>query len=246
MLAADSAFVRRAARRSPIVRLVCMPYAGAGASIYAEWPDLLSPEIEVIAIQPPGREDRQLEPPFASVWPLVRALGKAVRPYLERPTAFFGHCTGALLAFELAREVETRFGVSPGHLIASGQPAPHLPQKFPAIHTLPDEEFRDHLRRLEGTAPEILQDDDLMELLLPCLRADFAMWGSYRFAGGDPLPCPITAFGGTRDAEAGVEELMGWERHTAGGFTLRLFDGGHFFFSELRRELTRAIVEELL
>ena len=245
MLTLESPFVRRAARTAPARRLVCLPYAGAGASRYADWPALLSPDIEVIAVQLPGREDRHRERPFTSVSPLVRALARSLRPYLRVPTAFFGHCTGALLAFELAQDLEHRLGVPLARVIVSGHPAPHLPRAFAAMHALPDDQFKSALAGLEGTPPEILRDDDLMGFLLPHLRVDFAMWAAYAFTEREPLRCPITTFAEAGDGPTAIDELRAWARHTRGGFTLRRLAARDVFSGGRRREVTRAIVEEL-
>src|SRR3712207_2603930 len=163
-LTVESPYVRRAARAERRIRLFCFPYAGAGASSYAEWPRLLPPEIELIAVQLPGREDRIGEAPFTQVAPAVRTIGLALRPYLQGPFAFFGHSSGALLAFELARALRRRTGMQPAHLVLSSQPPPDAPQPAP-MHHLPDGEFRAGLRGLGGTAGSVFDDADLMPLL---------------------------------------------------------------------------------
>jgi medium-chain acyl-[acyl-carrier-protein] hydrolase len=246
MLTAESPFIRRGHRRSPAWRLFCMPYAGGGASIFTRWPDLLPDEIEVIAVQLPGREDRRLEPPFEHVEQLVRAVGQSLRPYLQAPFAFFGHCAGAVLGFEVARELRRCLGLEPRHLFVSAQPAPHLPPDEQAIHALPDTEFKLELHRLGGTPPALLADDsDLIDFLLPGVRADFTLWEGYVCATGAPLTCPISAFGGIDDPRASAEELRGWQAHTSGAFELQLFEGGHFFVNERVDDVAGAIARAL-
>jgi medium-chain acyl-[acyl-carrier-protein] hydrolase len=245
LLQADSPFIRRAVRRAPACRLVCVPFAGAGASSYAEWPGLLPDEIELLAIQLPGREDRRLEAAPDRVGSLVRVVAQALRPYLGLPVAFFGQCAGSLLAFELAREVQRRFHEEPWHLFVSAMAAPHLPWPHPPVHRLPDREFAAALRQLGGTPPEIFANPALLGFLLPVLRSDFALWAGYEYREDGPLACPITALGGADDDRVAPDELEAWRWHTGGAFQLRTLEGGHFFVSERPAEAARVIAEAL-
>lgn len=242
----DSPYVRRAPRPGPAVRLVCFPYAGAGASAYNAWPDLLPPWVEVLALQLPGRQDRMAEPPFTRAAPLTAVLRQVLRPYAYRtPLAFFGHSAGALLAFEVARAIAADGAAAPAHLFLSGRGAPDLPARVPPLHALSADDFRDRLRDLEGTPPEILDDGFLFAMLEPALRADFQVWETYSFQPSDPLPAPITALGGERDAQANAGELAGWDRHSGEGFELWMFAGGHFFVDTGREEVVGRIGEAL-
>jgi medium-chain acyl-[acyl-carrier-protein] hydrolase len=245
VLKAESPFIRRAARRAPSVRLLCLPHAGGGASTFGTWPDRLPPDIEVIAAQLPGREDRQFEPLISSVKALARTLARVVRPYLDVPLALFGYCAGGLLAFELARELDVGFGATLAHLFVASHAAPHLPARHMPLHTLSDEALKAELRRLGGTAPAVLQNDALLDFLLPGLRADFQVWESYQFEDGEPLSCPITAVGGSRDERATLQELQAWQRHTRDRLAVRLFESGHFVLSEVPGEVIDAVAEAL-
>ena len=244
-LAFDSPFLRRAVRRRPACRLFCLPYVGGAASAYAAWPDLLPDRIECLAVQLPAREDRIRDRPFTESGALVRALAEAMRPYLRGGFALVGHSSGALLAFELARATRDRFGAPPRHVFVSGQAPPDQPPRHPPTHALPDAAFLEELSGREGTAPEILANRQLLGLLLPGLRADFALWETYRWEEAEPLACPITAFGGTRDGQVDEAELEGWRRHTSGAFAVRMFEGGHFFFRDQAAGVAGAIAEAL-
>ncbi|XVQ85647.1 thioesterase II family protein [Microbispora siamensis] len=244
-LLVESPFVRRARRPGRRVRLFCFPHAGAGAGAFAEWPAMLPPEVELVAVQLPGREDRVGEPPLVRMDPAVRTVALALRPYLQGSYAFFGHSGGALLAFELAKALRPR-GMRPAHLFVSGQPAPHLPPVAPHIHALPDDEFRAALHRLGGMPAGVVSDDELMRLLLPALRADFTLWEGYRHRQDPPLPTPITALGGAADDRAPAESLRAWRDHTTAAFTTRLFDGGHFYLNDSAAELTAVLGAVLL
>ena len=243
----ESLFIRRAPRAHARLRLFCLPYAGAGASIFGAWPDLLPAEIEVVALQLPGKEDRVFEQPFAKLKPLIRTAAQAMRPYLHTiPFAIFGYCCGALIGYELAREVEKRFDLSPDHLFVASQAAPHLPYKDQSIHSLPPEKFKQNLEMLNGTSEEILQNEDMMALLLPALRADFVLYEQYTHQEGPLLACPITALGGSLDPRVKKQELEAWARHTTDEFALHLFEGEHFFVNDMPEDVLAVVATTLL
>jgi medium-chain acyl-[acyl-carrier-protein] hydrolase len=227
------------------LRLFCFPYAGGGASLFRTWPQELAAEIEVCAVQPPGREHRLIEAPFTRLAPLVEALAEVLQPYFTVPFAFFGHSMGALISFELARCLRDQGGEGPMHLFVSGCRAPQLPDPDPPIHELPEDEFVAELVHLKGTPEGVMKDKELMELLLPVLRADFAICEKYLYQPGEPLDCPISAFGGLEDEEIGWDGVAAWEEQTRGAFTLRMVPGGHFFLHNARQLVLPAVAQEL-
>lgn len=242
----ESPYVRRARRSDCKVRLICFPHAGAGASNYADWPSLLPPEVELIAVQLPGREDRITEKPLTQVSTVVRTVGLALRPYLRGSLAFFGHSGGALLAYELGRALQRRGGARLSHLFVSSQPAPDYPLAAEPLHALPDEQFLAAVRALGGTDESTFANQDLMRLLLPGLRADFALCENHRFEPGAPLDTPITAFGTEHDDRAPVDGLHAWRAHTTREFDTQLFTGDHFYLGGAAAEVTSAIADALL
>lgn len=227
------------------LRLFCLPYAGGGAGIFQGWSTGLPADIEVCPVQLPGREIRMMEPAFRHIDPLVDTLVPALLPYLDRPYAMFGHSMGALIAFEVARRLTGRHGLPPRWLFVSGHRAPQLPDPDPPIHHLPDEQFIAELRRLKGTPEEILQHAELMQLLLPRLRADLALAETYTYRADAPLACPISAFGGSRDSEVSLAELEAWHEQTTDRFRSRLIPGDHFFLQSGRATLWADIGEQL-
>ncbi len=230
----------------PRVRLFCFPYAGGSAATYRSWSDVLPPDVEVQAIQLPGREWRLKEEPYRSVFPLVEDLATALKDRFETPFAFFGHSLGALISFELARELRRRGLGGPEHLFLSGHRAPHLPKELPPIHDGPDEEFYEGLRRLEGTPDELLENEELMQLLLPALRADFAMAETYECPSEPPLDCPMSVFGGLGDEVTGRPQIEPWAEHTTRDCKVRMVPGGHFFVEESRDLVLRAVFQDLM
>jgi acyl transferase domain-containing protein/surfactin synthase thioesterase subunit len=245
-IGADSSWiVCRHPRTQPKLRLFCIPYAGAGASIFRTWAESLPVEIEVCALQLPGREDRLGESPCTRIAPLVQTLVPILQPYLDLPFTFFGHSMGALVSFELARELRRQNCPSPSQLFVSALRAPQFPDLNLPIHRLPEPKFTEALQQLKGTPEGVLQNADLMQLLSPTIRADLAIAENYIYSAQDPLPCSITAFGGQEDPLVRPEELAGWQEQTQGSFRLQLFPSDHFFVHHDRAELLKAIAEEL-
>ncbi len=244
-LLVETPYVWRARRAAPRWRLFCFPHAGAGASFFAEWAGLLPPEIELLALQLPGRQFRISEKPFTEVEPLVRTLVHALRPYLGGRTAFFGHCGGAVLAFELTRALHEAGAPGPDHLLLSGQRAPGLPAAAPDLHGLPDAEFIAELVELGGTEAEVAEGE-LMRDMLPELRADFRLWEEYEPKSEPSVGVPITVLAGRDDPRTPADTLDAWRDHTTASFRQRLFEGGHFYFREGTPELVSVITDSLL
>lgn len=229
------------------LRLFCFPYAGGGAPIYRLWPQSLPSEIEVCVGQLPGRGTRLREQPFTSLDALVEAAAEAIAPLLDKPFALFGHSMGAMISFELARKLREQGRPQPVHLFVSGRRAPQLPNRDNMSYNLPEAELGQELLRLNGTPREVLEHPELMELMLPLLRADFSVVETYVYRPGVPLDCPLTAFGGLRDAEVSREQLEAWREQTTGEFTLRMLPGDHFFLNDPQSQalLLRALAKDL-
>jgi medium-chain acyl-[acyl-carrier-protein] hydrolase len=214
---------------APRLRLFCFPYAGASAWIYRSWKTGLPADIEVCPVQLPGRGARSTELPFTRLSPLVEALAPALAPLLDKPFAFFGHSLGALVSFELARRIRRDYGVNPERLFVSASRAPQIPHRHSPIHTLPRDEFLAEVRRLNGTPAELLAHQEFMEIMLPLLRADFAIHETYEYSTEPPLDCPISAFGGLQDRRVSNNDLYEWHAQTKASFSLQMLPGDHFF-----------------
>lgn len=227
------------------LRLFCFPYAGGSASLYHTWFKRLPAAVEVCAAQLPGRGNRLQEAPYTSLPLLVETMAQAIGPLLDKPFAFFGHSMGAIIAFELARYLRQEKNLLPLQLFVSGRRAPQVPKDERPIYDLPLEEFVAELRRLDGTPSEVLEHPELMELMTPLLRADFAMIDNYEYLPGSPLVCGITAYGGLQDNEVSRVNLEAWRTQTRGGFMARMLPGGHFFVQTEQAMLLNSLKGEL-
>jgi medium-chain acyl-[acyl-carrier-protein] hydrolase len=242
----DPWMVRLTPKPAARLRLFCAPCAGRGASLYRRWPEFIDGEVELCAIQLPGRESRLREPPFTNMAEAVDRAAEALECYLDVPFALFGHSMGAIFCFELVRRLRNRYGIAPMHLFVSARRAPQWPDPLPPLRGLPDSRFIAEIRRrYNGIPREVLADQELMALLLPVLRADVQMLETYVFEPGPPLDCPITAFGGTEDSDLRMEELEGWSEHTNEGFGTRLFSGDHFFVHSAAKKVVETISRNL-
>ncbi|SCF34325.1 Surfactin synthase thioesterase subunit [Micromonospora purpureochromogenes] len=210
-------------------RLVCFAHAGGSASYFYPVSQALSPGLDVLAVQYPGRQDRRAEPAFEDVPRLVDALVDEVAVWADRPLALFGHSLGATVAFEVARRLQAR-GTEVSALFASGRRAPsrHRPAW---VHEGDDDALISEMLKLEGTDAQMLTDPELVRMVLPALRADYRAAETYRYQPGPPLTCPVYALTGDADPQVDVPDAESWRGHTTGPFALHVFSGGHFYLN---------------
>ena len=166
-------------------------------------------------------------------------------PYLNKPFAFFGHSMGALISFELARLLRRGGQPEPNHLFISARRAPQIPDLEPPSYNLPHEEFIAELRRLNGTPREILEHPEMLQLMIPILRADFRVCQTYSYLPEAPLECSMTVYGGEEDLDITPEHLEAWKVHTQGSFNMRLLPGDHFFLHHSQKSMLQLISYEL-
>lgn len=226
------------------LRLFCFPCGGVGASPYKQWPEALGPLFDVCALHPPGREARRSEATITAIEPYLDQVVEALRPLLDKPFAFFGHSVGALVAFEVTRRLRREGAPLPVHLFVSGRHAPQWLLEERA-QLLPDPEFIALLRTLNGLPAAVLESRELMEVMLPILRADCVLHESYVYADEPPLEVPIAAFAGVDDPTAVEAQLLAWGAQTSARFSLRRIEGDHFYLNAQREVLLGAIREEL-
>ncbi|MER6393338.1 thioesterase II family protein [Streptomyces sp. NPDC059382] len=218
-------------------RLFCFPHAGGAASAYLALSQELTPEFDVLSVQYPGRQDRRMEPAVDDIGRLVTALADELAATSmpgpgprgdDRPYAFFGHSMGAVLAYELTRELDRRGLPAPERLFLSGRFAP-TPLGSASDRLDTDEKVIAMIRTLGGTVGRVFDDPDLLEMVMPPLRADYKAIGSYAWRPGRPLDVPFTVLVGDRDPVVPVEDAAAWRVHTAAGSDVRILPGGHFY-----------------
>jgi medium-chain acyl-[acyl-carrier-protein] hydrolase len=223
------------------LRLFCFPYAGGSAAVFEGWEKSLPPFVDVFAIQAPGRTVRFMEKPISNLREKVSILADRIKPFLDVPAIFVGHSNGALTAFELARELQRRGdGENIRHVVISAKRAPHLP-KSDRIHDLPLSEFVQRLRLLKATPVEVLENQELMAIFEPMLRADFALSETHRFHDDVELEAPATLFWGEQDEDVPREDMLAWGQHVVGDLELVEFSGDHFFINSQKSEFLARI-----
>lgn len=227
------------------LRLICLPYAGAGSTLFNTWQDRLPDSIELCTVQMPGRARRISEPAATRMSDLVRDLSLACYAFQSTPFAFYGHSMGAWIAFELSRLLYRMGAKPPLHLFVAGQRAPQLPAEETPVYDLPDAAFKRQLLDYAGTPVELINNDELMRILMPALRADFEICDTYQYQPSDPLPCPITALGGYQDPTCEHRQLEAWRDQTSVGFNCRMFQGEHFFLHTAETKLLEFLGDQL-
>jgi surfactin synthase thioesterase subunit len=215
--------------RNPRLRLVCFPHAGGAASFFRAWPQWLAADIEVLAVCYPGREDRISESCANGMAELADPVANVVAPLLTVPTAFFGHSMGASVAYEVARRLTDSGRPGPAMLLVSGRAAPHRLRPS-ALGSEPDDVLLSDVRRRGGPLAAALDLPDLLDIVLPSIRADYRLVDSYApEATLHQLPVPLTAYYGEDDVDNPAASVLAWADVSPGRFTSRAFPGGHFF-----------------
>lgn len=228
-------FVRPFSTGHP-ARLFCFPYSGSGASAFSAWPADLGglADVEICPVQFPGRENRLAEPHYGTYENLAADLVESLVPLLDRPFAFFGHCAGALPAFETVLRLAERDLPLPECLFVSGQPAPH-DAAHDRMLTMSDAELRAGLTavvRDRGIEPR----PDMIALGMAVLHDDLAAARAYRRTEPVGVPCPIVVLHWRDDPDVGLDHLEGWRRYSD-SVDLRVIDGDHHDFMRAPEQL---------
>lgn len=244
--ASGRALVRRPRATSAHRRLICFPHAGAGAAAYAAWAELVPSDVEVVPVRLPGRESRYGEQPPTDIDTLVEAVLPEVRALLDRPLYFFGYSMGALLAHRVAIDLQRRTGTTPAGVVVGGHESPTRAPRPPALHDLPDEQFRRAIAALGGTPNEVFDHPGLFELISPALRADLRLVETRRPAAADhALRAPLAVYRGADDDTLLASGVQAWRDVAAHQPVFRTFPGGHFDLLADPAALVSAVCHDL-
>lgn len=222
-------------------RLFAFHHSGGGASAYFPWVKDLSPSIELVAIQLPGREGRFHEPLINRVEDITYNLSKGFSQYTDKPFFIFGHSLGALLGFEFAKSIQETYLIRPHHIILSATKAPHLPLCRNSLSQLDAPTLKAELSLYGGIANEIINDEELFNLFSPMLRSDFSIYENYHYSETHPLLCNMLALSGSADNSVQEEEILAWSQHTKGQFKHISFPGDHFFLKRHQNKILEII-----
>lgn len=232
-------------RRVPVParRLLVFPHAGGSASVFRSWPNHLPPDIEMLAVQYPGRQDRLHEPCLDRMEEMADAISAAALSLRGTPIALFGHSMGASIAHEVALRLERRHGLVADTLLVSAR----LPPRYHRSRDprADDEALLADVRRLDGRGAAVLDDPDMRELVLPAIRADYRLADTYVASPGQTVTAPVVAYVGDRDPDVRVSQMRAWSEVTAAGFVVGVFPGDHFYLFGQEAELVGDIVRRL-
>jgi medium-chain acyl-[acyl-carrier-protein] hydrolase len=232
---------------APRIRLYCFCYAGGNAASFVNWQPLIDQRIEICAVQLPGRGSRFTEKPFDDLGSLIAVLTNVLAQQPAMPFAFFGHSLGGLLAFEVTRAMRNAGQALPLHLFVSGCSAPRYRSPSKGYHRLDDDALLAVLQQYNGTPPDILAHRELMALLLPTIRADFALVEKYAYREEPLLNVPMTVLGGKVDAAIeSPQQIHGWLEETSAPGRVRWFKGDHFFIHSEQHAVLDCLVSELV
>jgi pyochelin biosynthesis protein PchC len=230
---ADKWLVSYGTCEQPVFRVVCFPHAGGSASYYPWLRSAVPPEAELLCLQYPGRQERRREAAIVRFEEMAEAVLEVLSALPPMPMVLFGHSMGSLIAFETARGLERR-GREVLGLIVSGRRAPSVRPPDRAGRDVGFAETIAETRALGGMDPALLRDPEVLEMILPVLRADYRLAESYRPEPGAAVSCPMTVLTGDADPRVDQDDAAAWSAHTTGDFVLHAVAGGHFFFNEDR------------
>lgn len=177
---------------------------------------------------------------------LVEAMAEGLRPFLDEPFGLFGHSMGALIVFELAYHLE-ELGLAPSAVVVSGRTSPSLPEVHKQLHELPTDELTAILHEIAATPTEVLSNPELLAVVLPAVRADLELVGTYRYDHAKRIRSPLVAYFGTDDPWGEQQKVAMWRNLTTGPFRSRGFPGDHFFpYADQRAQVVADLEEQLL
>ncbi|CCN83767.1 putative Thioesterase type II [Vibrio nigripulchritudo SFn27] len=225
------------------LRIFCLPYAGGNVSSFLPYASIEGLDVELCAVQLPGKGSRLREAPYENMSALVNDLATALIPLMDKPFIIWGHSLGSRIGYELIKLLKSKGMRLPVHFILAASRAPHEFNSERPMHGLSDEEFKGRLKEMGGTPDEVIEHDGLMSMLLPGLKADFKLAETHKVSEIIPLNIPATLFGGTKDTTIPSHTLPRWENHLTAGFELVMIEGDHFFIDKQFDSVSKKLVD---
>jgi medium-chain acyl-[acyl-carrier-protein] hydrolase len=245
-LPVNSAFIAKNERPNAQIRIFCFTYAGASAQSFLTWNNHVPDFIDITGFEMPAHGRRLVESaPCRTHQEAAKYIADTLEPVLDRPYALFGHCLGAVLAYEATRILKSRGAAQPVHLFASGARGPHFGIPIGDVKSMNNEQFIDHFNQVYGASMDILRNPQLGPLVLPVVKADAYMTQEYRYLPGPPVDYDVTVIAGEKDGDVNLEQMQGWTQHTTAKVTTRFYEGNHFFFLERSPQMLADIAKVL-
>ncbi len=214
-------------------KLICIPYAGSGSNIFYKWQKVIGKDVEILPVQLPGREKRITEECMTDCEKVVEGIaGQLINLIDDHEFAIFGHSMGGIIAYELCRQLQKKYNISPKICFIS---ASHIDADNEKIYLskLDDEAFVQKLRQYGGINDEILKYPEFFDVFVKILKNDFRLIENYTISEDDKvIHVPIRNYIGTDDNLMKMEKMNDWREYTDLGYTYRIFNGNHFFISD--------------
>lgn len=220
-------------------RIFCLPYAGAGSSIYSKWQKYFGNDIEICPIELPGRERKIREPLIDNIEEMARTVYDGIKMKLNEPFCIFGHSMGGMIAYELTRHIKKYENKSPEYLFMSASGL-KIKKDNVLIHKLSDKELIEHVIKNGGTQRVFAENKAFAKYFLPIIRNDYKAVETYK-PSIEKLNCKIRAFASREDTEINYKETQKLANYTD-DFDLKIFKGNHFFIRDNEEEVCNEIL----
>lgn len=240
-------FMRGSEHLSSIIKLFCFPYAGGSASVYGKLKQYLDKNIEIVPIEYTGRGKRINEKFYTDISGAIDDIYEVIRKHINgHEFAFLGHSMGCIIAYEICKRVREDCGREPAHIFVSGRYPPHVRKKSTILHTLPNDWFKNEIMKIGGTPKEIFENEELSQLFIPILKADYRLVELYEFQDENVrFNSRITVLSGKDDKIVEKDELYEWQKYSLYAIDVYEFDGGHFFINNYVKEIAEIINHSL-
>lgn len=215
--------------------LVCLPHAGGSASFFRSWLAHLPDDIDLLAVQYPGREERFNEPRIACLATLAGHIAQALLALPAKTLLLFGHSMGAALAYEVGLRLEMA-GRGAAHVFVSAHPPPQR-QPFSNLHRQDDAALIADILRQDAGAAGLWDDPQVRALFLPTLRSDYQAIETWRPERLQPLTAPIDVLLALEDKEVSHDQAQAWAELTRHTPDISLFEGNHFYLKQQPRQV---------